>query len=410
MADHLPPELDVAIVGAGISGLVLARLLAGAGLSVAVLEQDYSIPRNGRFAGLVTSDGLRAAGIDEVESLPVVEITTVNADVPGWRVDSRELAAGSVFSVIHGDLLEALRRGCRERGVPVVPDATVTGLRWHGAAVAGVVVGSRHHEIRCALVVLADESDPRLAEAPGLRPDWPPTRLMHLGKERYTGAAEEIARRFGVESGGMKSVHITWTTAWGDPVDAYVVPAWGAVTVGVNLLLEDEMASAHHVLEARDELKTFPEIERLLSGLELSDVVTEVVPRGRGSDPPRFVGDGILLVGDVVGATNPLNRDGLSANVAVCASAARVIRGALATGDVSAVALSPYQEYLNETIFRAKRTRFGRDAGIPPGALIPGEEVTPEPESETLRGWNRRSLTGVVGTLRRAAGRRSNSS
>ena len=405
----LPEALDVVIVGAGISGLVLACLLAESNLSVAVLEQRYSVARNGRFAGLVAADDIRALGIGLIDPIPVGEIAGLEAN-DGRPSAVEPLPVDSVYSVVHDDLLSALRRDGDERNVPVLSDATVTELLWDTGVVAGVIAGSKRREIRSRLVVLADESDPRLAESPGLRPDWPPTRLMHIGKERFTGAPEEIARRFGVTGGGVQARYGRWLTGWGDPAEAYVVPARESVAVGVVYLLEDEMASAHHVLEVLAELKSFPRIEALVSGLVVSDSVTEVVPAGWGSEPPRLLADGILVVSDVVGATNPLNRDGLSGNVEVCIVAARVIREAFARNDLSALALAPYGAYLRRTVYGSRRDRSRRSEADDREHLSPllrkAGSVTASPKSATLSGGNR-PLGRALDSLRRARERRS---
>lgn len=403
----LPDTLDVAIVGAGFSGLVIGRLLADTDLTVAVLEQNYSIPGNALFAGLVTFDDMRSLGIDDLGRIPVREIVTIDAG-NGWRPDPTRRFDRDVFTVVHHDLLEALQRKSLERGVPVLSDATVSELVWQNGRVSGLISGPGAQEIRCKLVVLADESDPRLAEAPGLRPNWPPTRLMHLAKERLIGSPKDIEHRFGAGPDGVRRFHLRWGTAWGDAVEAYVVPARESVTIGANLLLEDEMANARHVLEVLDELKAFPEIEACLAGLDGSDVVTEVIPRGRGSDPLRLVADGTLLANDVVGATNPLNRDGISNNVSLYAVAARVVQDALDAGNVSDLRLAPYQEFANETVFRPGRGPFGR--GFPRNRdvlICPGDDVTFARISETLRGRSWRSLFSAVGARRRGSNRSS---
>lgn len=410
MEPSLPTPLDVTIVGAGVSGLMLARQLAEGDLSVAVLEQRYSVQRNGRFAGLVAGDDLRALDMDLIDPNPVRKIVTVDAERE-WQSATRSYPKDALYAVVHEELFDALRQGCRERNVPVVQDLTVSELLWDNGAVSGVRAGPAGDGVRSRLVVLADESDPRLAETPGLRPDWPPTRLMHVGKERFTGSPDEIGTRFSAESGGVRSHYLRWRSAWGDPVEAYIVPVRDSVTVGVNYLLEDEMASAHHVLEVLAELKVFPPIEALLSGLAASDVVTEVVPIGWGAGAPRLATDGILVVGDVVGATNPLNRDGLSGNLEVCSAAAGVIRDAFAEDDLSVTGLAPYEAFARRHVYHSGRGRSRRspaldDLDVVSPLLRRAGGVTTSRKSETLPGRNR-LLAGAMDRLRRAGARRT---
>lgn len=407
-----PEEVDVVIVGAGVSGLVLARQLAYSDLAVVVLEQRYSIPRNRRFAGLVSRDDIRTFAVEPPDPIPVCEIVSIDVDA-GWHSDARSYPDGALFAVTHDELLGALGQGCRERNVPVLPDRTVTELLWKSGMVSGVRVGPGREEIQSRLVVLADESDPRLAETPGLRPDWPPTRLMHVGKECFDAAPDEIARRFGTASGGFRSLYLGWTTGWGDPVEAYVAPAKDSVTAGVNYLLEDEMVSTRHVLEVLAELREFPRIAPLLSGLGAPETVTEVVPIGRGAGSPRLASDGILVVSDVVGATNPLNRDGLSGNLELCTAAAAVIREALAAGDLSASGLAPYGAFLRRYVHDSGKAGLRRqppslmeDAAHP--LLRKSGSVTASRKSATLSG-RVRPIARAFNRLRRAGEQRPSS-
>ncbi|MEM3032311.1 MAG: FAD-dependent oxidoreductase, partial [Nitrososphaerota archaeon] len=57
------PGSDVAVVGAGPAGLLAARELARRGVSVLVFEEDRTIGRPERCAGLYSISGLKSLGL-----------------------------------------------------------------------------------------------------------------------------------------------------------------------------------------------------------------------------------------------------------------------------------------------------------------------------------------------------------
>ena len=55
---------DVAVIGAGSSGLIAAHEVAKYGLRVVVLEEDGIVGRPERCAGLYSVEGLRRIGVE----------------------------------------------------------------------------------------------------------------------------------------------------------------------------------------------------------------------------------------------------------------------------------------------------------------------------------------------------------
>lgn len=343
---------DVVIVGAGVAGVILAALLADRGLQVAVLEQRYQRPRDGSFAGVVTDadfDSLDLGRPPGGALRPLGRVTIF--DLQDTVEPSHPLIAGA-FVLRHEDLLAWLQSRALEGGVRFELDATVGSLRWSGGAVSGVNVrGGTQWDAR--VVVLADESDPRLAEEPGLRPDWTPDQLMHVAKQRFIAGTDSVSASGPPSAAAICTGRATWARAG----FGTLIPWEGSSTLTAAMLLEDEMASGRHISEFLDEMRRHPTIAAAINERAPVAEATEVIPVGGVARPHRLTGDGVLLMGDVAGLTHPLNRDGLSANADVAKLAAQAIIDAGQTGDFSSIALSRFEERVRDQVVDLLRSK-----------------------------------------------------
>lgn len=336
----------VVIVGAGISGLAVAALLDREAVDVTVLDQAMSPGRKCDFAGIVSATDLRSLGIalDTGVACPVVNIAHYEA---GALPLAMSIPPEDWYTVQHGPLLDTLRASITARGVSYVPDASVNGFLWNAGIVSGVTDERSGRSYRADVTVLADESNPRLAEALGLRPDWSPTQLMHVGKRRYEARLPTTENQHG--DGGV--VHaFEQVASWGSPGWGMIVPARDAITVAVAMSLEEAMVSTRHISEYLGEVVRSSPLREWLEGLPESAMMTEVVPIGGFEVRNRFHTGGVIVASDLVGVTNPLNRDGFSENLAVCSVAARAIADAAASGDFSERALKWYSDGIFERL------------------------------------------------------------
>ena len=117
--------VDVAIVGAGPSGLVAARDLALAGYKVAVYESKLA-PGGGTWGGGMLMNEVTVQA-DAAEILHEFGITTVPYEGPYHTVDSVELASGLIF-------------GARKAGATIFNTVRVEDIVIHDGVVCGVVI------------------------------------------------------------------------------------------------------------------------------------------------------------------------------------------------------------------------------------------------------------------------------
>ncbi len=392
---------------------MLANLLRDVPADVVVLDQAMSPARNGAFAGIVSASDFHAVGLspDIDFPLPISRIARIGV---GDSALATNEAPNGWFAVEHGRLLLALRTFAEAKGVLVVPDATVSGFLWSDGAVSGVHCADGA-SYPADLVVLGDEASPRLAEALGLRPDWPPTELTHIGKRRYAANLECVRERLGVDGTGYEILSTTQSASWESPGWGLVMPGVDSITVVVAMSLEEAMTSARHISEYLDEIEGLPAVRDCIAGLSLDGYVTEVVPTGGFDARHRFHADGVMVVGDLVGLTHPLNRDGLSSNLDVCAAAARTIERAVVTGDFGSGSLRRYGEAIADDVAapvdaarrldKRLRTQPAWTWASKPELFGPAEGVTVAPKSATLAGVNDSGILRRLRSLGRNFGR-----
>ena len=119
--------IDVAIVGAGPSGLVAAHDLAKAGLKVAMYESKLA-PGGGTWGGGMLMNEVTVQN-DAAEILREFGITTVPYDDKYHTVDSVEMASGLIF-------------GARKAGATIFNTVKVEDIVMHDGIVSGVVISA----------------------------------------------------------------------------------------------------------------------------------------------------------------------------------------------------------------------------------------------------------------------------
>lgn len=123
LESHL--AVDVAVVGAGPSGLVAARDLAKAGFKVAVYESKLA-PGGGVWGGGMLMNEVVVQD-DAAEILHDFDITTVPLGNGYQTLDSVEMAAGLIF-------------GARKAGAIIFNTVCVEDIVFHDSVVSGVVI------------------------------------------------------------------------------------------------------------------------------------------------------------------------------------------------------------------------------------------------------------------------------
>ena len=332
-------ETDVAIVGAGGGGAVLALMLAQQGVRSLVLERAAGPPQ-GLRGEILQPNGQRVLDrLGLLDKLPPHAVRSVRrfnfCRAGGERlctVDYGELPAPynralvTLPNVAHHAILDALEQ---QNPGALWYDATFTGLRFDGSRVIGLQA-TRHGEpvdISARLVVGADGALSKVRESLGITAQlhrYPQSYLIAILKAppgfdeaRYLVGKREILGLF---------------PAAGQQVYAFYMIKAGSY--------EAVKAQGLEALR-RAWVRIDPGMEGMVQ--ELVDwSQTGYMPTGRVKTD-RWVADGALLIGDAAHAMNPHASQGRMQAMVDAVVVADLIPGWLKKNDFSAESLRAFE-------------------------------------------------------------------
>jgi digeranylgeranylglycerophospholipid reductase len=387
-------QTDLIIAGGGPAGLSAALTAANLRCSVLVLEQNHDIGTPIRTSGGSFIDELDALGIpphlyhaigrgrflsptkSAIFDYPVPKFCVMDVRGVYQFLAERAIEAGAAIR-----LATAATEVIQENGF-------VTGVR------------TRSESLSAKLVIDATGHRSVLLKNAGLDP----------GFQRFgVGAEYDLYAPYCDENEAVLLV--------GDRVApsgyAWVFP-WGRhrVRVGVGIIHPDSRQDPHPFLD-----RLVSEADRYgvnLKGGQPVEYHHGLIPSERFAD--RFVGDGILAVGDAAGHASSLLGEGIRWAIEAGRMAGQVAAKAIHNGDVSRAALEPFEKRwlkrhgrdlklahkINQRIARWDDQKWDDRMD-----LI--QRLTPDQFLEALKtnltgGWLLRFLTSNAGALADAAG------
>ena len=340
------PQKDVVIVGAGIGGSALAKVLADDGLDVLVLEQCEV------YEDRVRGESMMPWGVAEARRLGVEQTlldagahiapTWVNYHLPDRR---DEIPAGMLIPDIPGSLnlrhpeaCAALEHAARTSGADVrrgtrdldLTLGTEPSVRWRDAA--------GDHEVQARIVVGADGRRSRVRKALGLELERAPV-LNHIAGLLVEGLVD-VEDEHDVIAGEGDLMMATFHQG-GGRARVYLIP-------GVSQA--DRWVGSGNVEKflADCAFECLPFGKRMAKGRPAGSLATYP---GDDTWVDRPYGSGAVLIADAGGYSNPIIGQGLS----IAMRDARTVRDVLRGDDWSQDAFGEYAEERRE---RLRRLRF----------------------------------------------------
>lgn len=333
-------ETDIAVVGAGGGGAVLALALAQKGIKTIVLEQAPGPPLGLRGEILQPNGQHVLDRLGLLNKLPVSSTRTVHqfhfCRVGGQRlctIDYRDLpppynqAVVTLPNVAHHAIVDAVER---EPSVSLRYRATFTGLLREKGRVVGLTAkqGDQERTIKAKVVVGADGAFSKVREALQIPAD------LYLYPQGYLIALLDAAIPMGEAKYFVgKRTILGLFPAAGDKVYAFYMIKTGSY----DQVKAQGLSSLQNAWIAID-----PSSEPIFRTL-IDWKQTAFLPTGRVRTP-TWVADGAVLVGDAAHAMNPHASQGRMQAMVDAMTLADLLPECLATNDYSAAILKRYEE------------------------------------------------------------------
>lgn len=333
-------ETDIAVVGAGGGGAVLALALAQKGIKTIVLEQAPGPPLGLRGEILQPNGQQVLDRLGLLNKLPVSSTRTVHqfhfCRVGGQRlctIDYRDLpppynqAVVTLPNVAHHAIVDAVER---EPSVSLRYRATFTGLLREKGRVVGLTAkqGDQERTIKAKVVVGADGAFSKVREALQIPAD------LYLYPQGYLIALLDAAIPMGEAKYFVgKRTILGLFPAAGDKVYAFYMIKAGSY----DQVKAQGLSSLQNAWIAID-----PSSEPIFRTL-IDWKQTAFLPTGRVRTP-TWVADGAVLVGDAAHAMNPHASQGRMQAMVDAMTLADLLPECLATNDYSAATLKRYEE------------------------------------------------------------------
>lgn len=360
-------ELDLVVVGAGLSGLTAAYYAAKAGFGVLVLERGDVAGSKNLSGGRLYLGPLRGL-LDELleglclERKVVVEKLSVmgkqGSATLSLRHDLLEQPQYESHTVLRARLDSHLSERVAQAGGFVVPQKRVDCLLREGTRVVGI--RSDGEEIRAKAVILAEGVLGLLSRDLGVQAPPRPKEAATALKEVIQLPSEIVQSRFGVgEAQGVAHLFVGSITS-GVGGGGFLYTNKESVSLGLVLRLGDLMrieVSPHELLES---FKAREEVAPLLEGGKLVEYGAHMIPEARRVPSQHLVGDGYLIVGDAAGLSLNMGITVRGMDMAMASGffASQAVIQALQRKDSSAHCLGSYLEMLKKSFVMKDLERF----------------------------------------------------
>ncbi len=333
-------ETDIAVVGAGGGGAVLALALAQKGIKTIVLEQAPGPPQGLRGEILQPNGQHVLDRLGLLHKLPGSSTRTVHqfhfCRVGGQRlctIDYRDLpppynqAVVTLPNVAHHAIMDAIER---EPSVSLRYRATFTGLLRETGRVVGLTAkqGDQARTIRAKVVVGADGAFSKVREALQIPAD------LYLYPQGYLIALLDAAIPMGEAKYFVgKRTILGLFPAAGDKIYAFYMIKTGSYdhVKGQGL---STLQNAWIAIDPANE----PIFRTLIDWKQ-----TAFLPTGRVRTP-TWVADGAVLIGDAAHAMNPHASQGRMQAMVDAMTLVDLLPECLATNDYSAATLKRYED------------------------------------------------------------------
>jgi len=362
-------RFDVVVVGAGLAGTAAAYLLAKAGLSVVCIERGDEPGTKNVMGGVLyrqpTEKIIPGWWRDAPVERPIVEervwILTEDSLLQGGFKSLRYAEEPhNAFTVLRVKFDKWFADKAAAAGALFITNTVVEDVIREDGRIVGVRTGRPEGDVRANVVIAADGVNSLLSKSAGLHGEIAPNNVALAVKEIVNMSREKIEDRFLLNANEGATIEIFGDSTARMIGYGFIYTNRDSLSVGTGALLSDFIRKKINPNDLMEQFKSHPLMKKLLEGGESKEYMAHLIPEGGADAMPPVFTDGMLVVGDAAGLSNPIYREGSNLALMSAKFAAQVCIEAHERGDFSAGSLVRYKQLLDDSFIMKDLRMYSR--------------------------------------------------
>ena len=363
-------KFDCILIGAGPSGIACAYKLAKAGLNIVVFERGEYPGSKNVSGGVLYSTVLNKLIPEFWKEAPVerhvtkrrYSILSKDSDIAlELTFDSfNNPPYNNSFTVLRSKFDQWFAKKAEDAGAIILTETVVDDFIWKDGKIAGVRARREGGDVFADVIVCAEGANSLLAEKAGLKKKSTDHQMISAAKEIISLPREVIEDRFNLS--GDEGVVMEF---FGDAVkgmigSGFIYTNKDSLSVGIGCPISVMKENNMRPNDLLDAFKAHPMVRKFLRGGKTEELSAKMIPEPGYKNLPKFIANGLLIVGDAAGLVNPsLYREGSNMAMASGAMAAEAILEAKEEGNFSEATLNSYVNRLNDSFVMNDLKRYG---------------------------------------------------
>ncbi|HLA50916.1 MAG TPA: FAD-dependent oxidoreductase, partial [Thermodesulfobacteriota bacterium] len=264
------------------------------------------------------------------------------------------------FTVLRAKFDQWFAKKAEDAGAIILTETVVDDFIWKDGKIAGVRARREGGDVFADVIVCAEGANSLLAEKAGLKKKSTDHQMISAAKEVISLPREVIEDRFNLENDDGLTMEFFGDAVKGMIGSGFIYTNKDSLSVGIGCPISVMKENNMRPNDLLDAFKVHPMVRKFLRGGKTEELSAKMIPEPGYKNLPKFIANGLLIVGDSAGLVNPsLYREGSNMAMASGVIAGEAILEAKEKGDFSEATLNSYVNRLNDSFVMNDLKRYG---------------------------------------------------